>query len=101
MLRMPLISKNKEGYTGDQVCTVYGEILEQGKVIPKLAHNYEDRKCIVCGTADLSYKPAGPDDGDTDSLQTGDSRNVTLWRVLLLAVLETIEIVKKAYKATE
>ncbi len=45
-----------EGYTGDNVCTVCGETLEKGEVIPKLAHNYKDGKCTVCETIDPDFK---------------------------------------------
>lgn len=42
-------SCTEEGYTGDIICTVCGEILEQGTVIPKLNHAYTDGKCTICG----------------------------------------------------
>ena len=47
----------EEGYTGDKVCTVCGEILEKGEVIPKLAHDYADGKCTACGAIDPDFKP--------------------------------------------
>lgn len=72
-----------EGYTGDKVCKVCGEIVEQGKAIPKLAHSYKDGKCTVCGAADPNYKPTEPGDGDTNVPETGDSSNMTLWIALL------------------
>ncbi|UTY39690.1 leucine-rich repeat domain-containing protein [Allocoprobacillus halotolerans] len=73
----------EEGYTGDKVCKVCGEVLEQGKVIPKLAHSYKDGKCTVCGVADPNYKPTEPGDGDTNAPETSDSSNMTLWIALL------------------
>lgn len=81
-----------EGYTGDKVCKVCGEVLEQGKAIPKVAHSYKDGKCTVCGAADPNYKP------DTDSPQTGDSSNMTLWIALLFVsggVLSAVTYRKK------
>lgn len=72
-----------EGYTGDKVCKVCGEVVEQGKAIPKLAHSYKDGKCTVCGAADPNYKPTEPGDGDTNVPETGDSSNMTLWIALL------------------
>lgn len=39
----------EEGYTGDKVCKVCGEVVEQGKPVEKLAHSYKDGKCTVCG----------------------------------------------------
>ena len=47
----------EEGYTGDKVCTVCGEVVEQGTVIAKLPHNFEDGKCTVCGAIDSTFKP--------------------------------------------
>ena len=67
----------EEGYTGDKVCKVCGEVVEQGKAVPKVAHSYKDGKCTVCGAADPNYKP------DTDSPQTGDNNNMPLWIALL------------------
>lgn len=75
-----------EGYTGDKVCKVCGEVVEQGKAIAKLAHNYKDGKCTVCGAADPNYKPTepeNPDKGDTNVPQTGDNGNMMLWIALL------------------
>lgn len=46
----------EEGYTGDEVCTVCGEIINKGTVIEKLDHNYEDGACTVCGELDPNYK---------------------------------------------
>ncbi len=42
---------DKEGYTGDKYCTVCGELVEKGEVIPKLDHVDEDQdgKCDNCG----------------------------------------------------
>lgn len=59
----------EEGYTGDKVCAVCGEIVEKGTVIPKTAHNYEDEKCTVCGAqepvSDVPSQDNGAD-GDTE-----------------------------------
>ena len=68
----------QEGYTGDQVCKDCGDVLEQGHVTAKIAHNYKDGKCTVCGSADPNYNP------NPQSPQTGDRHNVELWSSLLL-----------------
>lgn len=47
----------EEGYTGDEVCKVCGEVVEQGKTIPKLAHNYQDGRCSECGAIDGDFQP--------------------------------------------
>ena len=39
----------EEGYTGDKVCKGCGEILEKGEATGKIAHDYQDGKCSVCG----------------------------------------------------
>ena len=67
----------EEGYTGDKVCKDCGTVLEKGKTTPKIAHNYKDGKCTVCGAATSNYKP------DTNSPQTGDNSNMMLWMVML------------------
>ena len=64
-----------EGYTGDQVCTVCGEVVQRGAVIEKLPHHFENGKCTVCGAADPNA---------TVPPKTGDSSNVPLWAALLL-----------------
>lgn len=64
-----------EGYTGDQVCTVCGEVVQRGAVIEKLPHHFENGKCTVCGAADPNA---------TVPPKTGDTSNVPLWAALLL-----------------
>lgn len=75
----------EEGYTGDKVCKVCGEVVEKGQVISKLAHSFQDGTCSVCGAADPDYTPAGSENSDTNSPQTGENNSITLWIVLLLA----------------
>ena len=65
----------EDGYTGDVVCTVCGEIVKKGEVIKATGHQYKDGKCTVCGAADPNYKPA---------VKTGDESNTALW-VLVMA----------------
>ena len=67
-----------EGYTGDQVCTVCGEVVQRGAVIEKLPHHFENGKCTVCGAADPNVTP------QTVPPKTGDSSNIPLWAALLL-----------------
>lgn len=50
----------KEGYTGDKVCTVCGEVVEHGTAIAKLPHDFEDGKCTVCGAEDPDYEAPAP-----------------------------------------
>ncbi len=64
----------EEGYTGDKVCKVCGEVLEKGKVIAKTGHTFQDGKCIVCGAADIV----------ANSVQTGDDSNMMLFSGLLI-----------------
>lgn len=95
----------QEGYTGDKVCTVCGELVEKGQVIPKLPHEYEDtvvaptttskgytiHTCKNCGYSYVdSYvdaiveAPAAPSSAPA-SPKTGDTSNIALWSMLLLA----------------
>ncbi len=73
---------SEAGYTGDLVCTVCGEIVERGQVIPTLEHKWgawteiqkpdcthagrEERTCSVCGEKETRPIPAtGHDYVDT------------------------------------
>ena len=47
----------EEGYTGDLVCTVCGAVVEQGKAIARIPHNFVDGKCTVCGAIDTGFRP--------------------------------------------
>ena len=71
-----------EGYTGDKVCKNCNKVVEKGKSIAKIAHIYKDGKCTVCGASDPDYKP---NQGNSDSPQTGDTSNIALWFVLMAA----------------
>ena len=69
----------EDGYTGDEVCTVCGETVKQGEVIPALGHKTElrnakeatctedgytgDEVCTVCGEIvkrARSFRPTAP-----------------------------------------
>ena len=73
------------GYTGDLVCSVCGEVIEKGTVIPALAHTFnEDGVCTVCGAKDVP--------------KTGDSSNMILWAGLMLvsaAAIVTVVSVRR------
>ena len=75
----------EEGYTGDQVCSVCGEVVEKGSTVAKIAHNFQNGKCIVCGAPDPSDVPVDGNEGDTDNPNTGESSHFVLWMVLLLS----------------
>lgn len=97
----------EEGYTGDKVCTVCGELVEKGQVIPKLPHEYEDtvvaptttskgytiHTCKHCGYSYVdSYVDPIVDvtvtaDNGVTSPKTGDTSNIALWSMLLVASL--------------
>ena len=86
-----------EGYTGDKVCTVCGEIIEKGETVPMLAHSYKDGTCTVCGASDPDYNPAAPTkptdpagqkgsaNKNSNNPQTGDDSSMMFW-LLILAV---------------
>lgn len=97
----------EEGYTGDTVCIGCGQVLAAGKPIPKLAHQYKDGKCTVCGAADPSYKkpadtsPVQTDQNSTDSVKgtadvsnprTGDTAPVNLLIAVLAAAFIVITV---------
>lgn len=93
----------EEGYTGDTVCKNCGEVLERGKVIAKLMHQFEEGKCILCGAADPNVKPdestpaptltpeptpeitPTTDKPEAESPKTGDGSSVMLWGMAFLA----------------
>lgn len=61
------------GYTGDKVCTVCGETVETGEVIPAAGHSYKNGKCTVCGAADPNANSGGnTGNHGTDSPNTAD-----------------------------
>lgn len=37
------------GYTGDEVCTVCGEVISQGETIPATGHHFKGNTCPDCG----------------------------------------------------
>ena len=41
----------KKGYTGDEVCEDCGHVFKKGSAIKALGHEYENGKCVRCGTA--------------------------------------------------
>ena len=45
------------GYTGDLVCAVCGEIIEVGSVVEATGHSYVEGACTVCGESDPDYHP--------------------------------------------
>ena len=57
----------EEGYTGDIVCKVCGEVTEKGTVVAQIAHSFKDGKCSVCGAADPGIKPTDTNQDDSDS----------------------------------
>ena len=46
-----------DGYTGDEVCTVCGEVVASGEVIPATGHHYVNGYCTECGQRDPDYRP--------------------------------------------
>ena len=42
----------EDGYTGDEVCSVCGDIITKGEKIEHFAHNYVNGKCATCGAID-------------------------------------------------
>lgn len=92
----------EEGYTGDEVCTKCGKLVKKGAIIEKLAHNFKDGKCTMCGALDPDFVPEDqkkPDDKteSTDSSnldkkdkettavpKTGDNSNIVIWIALML-----------------
>ncbi len=65
----------EEGYTGDKVCADCGTVIESGMKIEKVAHNYENGVCTICGTNETDNPNGNP--------QTGDSFNIMLWVALI------------------
>lgn len=90
------------GYTGDKVCTVCGETVETGEVIPAAGHSYKDGKCTVCGAADPNANSGGnTGNTGTDSPNTADGAAMDLWLSLMtVAVLAgAVLVLGKRYRA--
>lgn len=79
----------ESGYTGDKVCTVCGETVKTGEVIPAAGHSYKDGKCTVCGAAEPNANSGGnTGNHGTDSPNTADGAAMGLWLSLMtVAVL--------------
>ena len=39
----------EDGYTGDEVCTICGETIKEGEVIPATGHHFKGNTCPDCG----------------------------------------------------
>lgn len=90
------------GYTGDKVCTVCGETVKTGEVIPAAGHSYKDGKCTVCGAADPNANSGGnTGNNGTDSPNTADGAAMGLWLSLMtVAVLAgAVLVLGKRYRA--
>ena len=60
----------REGYTGDVYCRTCSELLEKGRIIPALGHEFRGGRCVRCGVR----QPGA---------QTGDETAVGLWLTVL------------------
>lgn len=70
----------EDGYTGDKYCTECGVLVEAGKVIPAISHNYENGVCTMCGAKDPNFKPTQDNeetttDGNGGTADDGNSVN--------------------------
>lgn len=74
----------QDGYTGDTYCSVCGQLLTRGQVIPAKGHDYQDGKCTVCGAEDPDYQPEQPTQPENPGVKTGDESYVVLWSAALL-----------------
>lgn len=60
------VSCTDVGYTSDLICSICGEVIEEGTVIPELPHSFDENGvCTVCGAENVP--------------KTGDSNNMILW----------------------
>lgn len=90
------------GYTGDKVCTVCGETVETGEVIPAAGHSYKDGKCTVCGAADPNANSGGnTGNHGTASPNTADGAAMGLWLSLMTvaALAGAVLVLGKRYRA--
>lgn len=89
------------GYTGDKVCTVCGETVKTGEVIPAAGHSYKDGKCTVCGAADPNANSGGnTGNNGTDSPNTADGAAMGLWLSLMTvaALAGAVLVLGKRYR---
>ena len=68
----------------DRVCSGCGEVVEKGSTVAKIAHDFQNGKCTVCGAPDPSDVPVDGNEGDTDNPNTGESSHLVLCMALLL-----------------
>lgn len=109
LLHVKQASCTEEGYTGDLVCKACKEIIKKGKILPKLAHQYVDGECSVCGEKDPNYTlqiPELPNKEEQteqekaekeNSPQTGDETNPSIWFALMMiaSIFGMVSISKK------
>lgn len=69
---------------GHTYCSVCGQLLTRGQVIPAKGHDYQDGKCTVCGAEDPDYQPEQPTQPENPGVKTGDESYVVLWSAALL-----------------
>ena len=62
--------RTQDGYTGDTYCSVCGQLLTRGQVIPAKGHDYQDGKCTVCGAEDPDYQPEQPTQPENPGVKT-------------------------------
>jgi len=43
----------QDGYTGDEVCELCGNVVAYGEAIPANGHNFVDKVCTVCGNGEV------------------------------------------------
>lgn len=75
-----------EGYTGDLVCDDCGVVVEEGKVVAKAEHTYDENGiCTVCGH-------------EKDSPATGDSSMIGLWIGMMVVAAAALVAVVVTYR---
>lgn len=77
----------EKGYTGDTVCKDCKAIISKGTETDKIAHNYKDGVCSVCGAKETTAPVVEPEKTVTEPVDAPKTGDTGVMLYVILAVL--------------